>query len=94
MRQEEYEAVEIVPPGQDMFIMSCWACVSIVAVEIASMAELSVTLAASWINSQIARRDAKINKLKLNGIHNFVYFFHVIHLFVGVVLTEANVVGF
>jgi len=94
MRQEVDEAVEVVSPGQDMFIMSGWTGVRIVPVEVAGMAELGVALAPCLVNPQVPRGDAKVNELQLYGVHYFLDLFHVVHLFIGVVLAEANVVGF
>jgi len=94
MRQEVYEAVEVVSPGQDVLTVSGRTGVRIVTIEVACMAELGVALASCLVNPQVPCGDAEIDELKFDGIHGFLGFFHVVHLFIGVVLAEADVVGF
>ena len=94
MGQEVYEAVEVVSPGQDMFIVCGWTGVRIVTIKVARMAELGVALASCLVNPQEPCGDAEIDELKFYGIHYFLDFFHVVHLLIGVVLAEANVVRF
>ena len=94
MGQEVNEAVEVISPGQDVFIVGCWTGVRIVTVEVACLAELGVALASCLVNPQVPCGDAEIDELKFDGIHYFLHFFHVVHLLIRVVLAEANVVGF
>jgi len=94
MGQEVNEAVEVISPGQDVFVVGSGTGVCIVTVEVACLAELGVALASCLVYPQVSCGDAEIDELKFDGIHYFLHFFHVVHLLIGVVLTQANVVGF